>query len=73
MVARVFISNGDKRGIEQGSGETERERERESVCVCVCVCERWLMAAIASVVNGPLENTSVEINKIVGICECVIN
>jgi hypothetical protein len=26
------------------------------------------MAAIALVVNRPLENTSVEINKIVGIC-----
>ena len=61
MVARVFISNRDKRGIEQGSGETERE----SVCVCA--------SAIVSVVNGPLENTSVEINKIIGICECVIN
>ncbi len=65
MLARVFISNGDKRGIEQGSRETERER--------VCGCERWLMAAIASIVNGPLENTSVEINKIIGICECEIN
>jgi hypothetical protein len=31
------------------------------------------MAAIASIVNGPLENTSVEINKIIGICECDIN
>jgi hypothetical protein len=64
-LARVFISNGDKRGIEQGSGETEKERE--------CVCERWLMAAIALIVNGPLENTSVEINKIISICECDIN
>ena len=31
------------------------------------------MAAIASIVNGPLENTSVEINKMIGICEGAIN
>ncbi len=30
------------------------------------------MAAIASVVNGLLENTSVKINKIIDICEYVI-
>ncbi len=51
--------------MEPGSGETKRERECES--------ERWLMAAIALIVNGPLENTSVEINKIIVICECDIN
>ena len=51
----------------------EAKRQRESACVCVCECEcRWV-AALASVVNGPLENTSVEINKIIGICESVIN
>jgi hypothetical protein len=49
------------------SKEAERQRER------VCECERWLMAAIASIVNGQLENTSVEINKIIGICKCEIN
>jgi hypothetical protein len=31
------------------------------------------MAAKASIVNGPLENTSVERNKQIGICECDIN
>ncbi len=44
-----------------------RDRERE------CECEHWRNAAIASVVNRPLENTFVEINKIIGICECVID
>ncbi len=71
MVAKVFISNRDK-GEESKEAERERERERERECVCVCVCECWWKAATASVVNRPLENTSVEINKIIGICECVI-
>jgi len=66
MVGRVFISNVDKRGREQGSRETEGERERESVCVCEW--EHWRKAAVASVVNRPLKNTCVEINKIIGIC-----
>jgi hypothetical protein len=64
MVAKVFISNRDK-----GEESKEAERQRENVCVC----ERWWKAAIVSVVNRPLENTSVEIYKIIGICECVIN
>jgi hypothetical protein len=64
MVAKVFISNGDK---GEESKEAERQRKR------VCECEHWRNAAIASVVNRRLENTIVEINKIIGICECVIN
>jgi hypothetical protein len=57
-VARVFISNGDKVG-ESKEAERQRERERE------CVCERGWMAAIGSVVNGQLENTSGGTNKII--------
>jgi hypothetical protein len=47
--------------------QTEREREREREC------KHFQMAATASIVNRPLENTSVGINKIIGICECVFN
>ncbi len=47
----------------------EAERQRESVCEC----ERWWTADIVSVVNRPLENTSVELNKKIGTCEYVIN
>ncbi len=50
------------------SKEAERQRERERECVCVCEWEHWRKAAVASVVNRPLKNTCVEINKIIGIC-----
>jgi hypothetical protein len=63
MVARVFISKQ-----KEGEESKEAERQRESVCVCVRECKHWGTAAVASVVNRPLENTYVEINKIVGIC-----
>ena len=61
MIESSFISNGregkrargqeGKRARGQDSIETERERGREN--------EHWAAAGIASVVNGPLENTHV--------------
>ncbi len=44
---------------ERARKQRDTERERE------CVCELGWMAAIASVVNGQLENTSVGTNKII--------
>jgi hypothetical protein len=63
-----FLYQTEVKGNRAGK---QRDRERERVCVCVC--EHFQMAATASIVNRPLENTSVGTNKIIGICECVFN
>ncbi len=59
----VFYSRNGKRGKGQDRGETERERERERGREC----ELWEVADVASVVNRPLQNTHVKINKMVSI------